>query len=165
MRLRCGRCLRNCIFFGFRLASTLPVVSEWLAGTFAPLRYSQPTPNVHPAQTLGDSGESPSESGKGQSPVRPRSGLSASFPHGDHSVLLEQPGSNVAGNRSGTDTTNRMTDVAKQPLLVEKKHCRRLRHLVVDNHFFEVPHGADLHSCGTDFRGKGCRLRLFLPFF
>ena len=48
MRLRCGRCLKNCNFFGLRLASTLPVVSEWLAGTFA----SSGTPYPLPESTL-----------------------------------------------------------------------------------------------------------------
>ena len=76
MRLRCGRCLRNSNFFGFRLASALPVVSEWLAGTFGPLRYSQPTHNVHPVPTLGDSSANPLETGKSQDPARTRFGFS-----------------------------------------------------------------------------------------
>ena len=61
MRPRGGRCRQNSNFFGLRLASTLPVVSQWLAGTFGVLRYSQPTPNVHPVPTLSNPGASPSE--------------------------------------------------------------------------------------------------------
>ena len=48
MRPRGGRCRQNSNFFGLRLASTLPVVSQWLAGTFG----SSGTPNPLPTSSL-----------------------------------------------------------------------------------------------------------------
>ena len=105
LRLRCGRCRRNSIFFGLRLASTLPVVSEWLAGTFDPFS----TPNPLPTYSLSRRWSIQVRFRQEQSHAQPRFGLSASFPEGGHSVLPEQSGSNEVGNRSGNDTDE--TDV------------------------------------------------------